>query len=214
MKAIYPLVAAAVLTLATQAPGDPPIIDSFSQYTINLSNSGGFRQFDFFTPSLINFRDVQGFDNGSNDFWSVILDPSIGILRYNVSTPLVGFHSLSVRYRNTVSPFNITLGDYTAFYFAIPEVTGTGELFAGVNVNGGTYGTTQSITQPGEIFVNFSAITGVDLQQPVTGLQFVFRPTSSNFSVGVDHIALLPEPGGALLLLSGAGILAMRRRRA
>jgi hypothetical protein len=212
MKRISLSLVASLIYLITQGRCDPVILDSFSEGGFNLSWLGPVTDNDLITPSPMRFRQTRG-EGGLA--WTATLDPSVGILRYQTATrsaPDAGYY-LSLDYFNS-GTFNIAA--YTAFYFALPDVSGTGELYVGFNSHGPSFSTPHPIFQPGEIFYNLSYVTSSEWQQPINSVQFYIFPTSNNFSVGVDHIALIPavpEPGSALLLLTGTGILAMRRRR-
>jgi hypothetical protein len=213
MKAIFALTAAALLALASPARSDPVILESFSQSGFTMSDTGPSRAITFFNPTLVNIRDARG---SGDEFWTAVLDPSVGIMRYNVAAavPPIDSYRLLLGYYNNGNPFSIA--DYTAFYLALPEVTGTGNLIITAGSGGFFSSIAHPIFQPGEIFYNFSLMTGGEWQDPISNLQFYFIPTSNNFSVGVDYIALIPavpEPCSALLLLTGTGLLAARRRR-
>jgi hypothetical protein len=134
-------------------------------------------------------------------------------MRYEIMVnPPTEATNLLLDYRNTSGAL-FSIATYDAFDLQIPELVGSGYLRVTVNGQPLVASLPEVITQPGLLHYPFNYMTIHSYESPIESVQFYFYPLTSNFSMGLDEIALVPEPCGALLLLSGAGILAMRRRR-
>ena len=94
----------------------------------------------------------------------------------------------------------------TDFCFtAVAEIAGKCNLIAQTGASGGN---ATNASKPGDVlFANLAAGTYR------LGLKDSATPVSAEVSFGYSEVAPVPLPAGGLLLLSGLGVMALRRRR-
>jgi hypothetical protein len=209
---LLPLVVAGMLwCLCLPAHSESTIFDAFDAGEFNLAHNGTLFDVENGQFPFVNRRRVTG--NG-NPEWRASLDASIGILRYEVEprVPPNELTHLVLDYRNANSAlFNIA--DYEAFELQIPELTGSGYLRVTVNGMLTTNSLPELITQPGVLYYPFANMVQHAYENPVISVQFYFFALNGDFSVGVDQIAVVPEPTSVFLLMSATVMFAMRRSR-
>ena len=210
MKGVLRFILVAIYLFAVRAQSAPVVIDSFSEGGFSLAFRVLETDVDLIAETLVNRRRVTGI---GEPFWTANLDSSVGILRYDVdvSIPPSEETFLTLDYRNTNGTFSIAAFD--AFLLEIPELNGSGYLRVAINDLNLGFSLPELITEAGLLRYPFENMTVGNYGQPINSVQFYFFPISTEFSVGVNEIAVVPEPAGAILLITGSAMLALKRRR-
>ena len=200
-----PLLAAVVPT-ATAAT---LILDDFTQgaFALQFDRPNDILQ-DITTP-LTDIRYVYG--RGVKD-WHATLAEGSGVMSYTMNLrgePNDKSNWLDLSYRRRSGGFSI-LG-YEAFSLSLANLVGQGEVMA---YSGGTAnGIAMPITGTGEMMIPYSKLNTTIPLGDLSSLHFRFIGLSSDFSLTVDRIALVPEPGSLGLFAGGMVVLLATRRR-
>lgn len=180
------------------------LLDDFSSGAFALGFGGTTSNSGSFATALTDQRTVSGVGDPN---WTATL--SAGSLVYVVDSISKGRNYLGMNYSST-GAFSI-LG-YNAFALDLLNVIGTGELIVSVTGSGGN-NIRVPISGSGTVISPFSFL---DTSQPLDSLSamnFRINAISEDFSVSIDNVRLVPETSASILLLLGAGGLALRRRR-
>lgn len=112
-------------------------------------------------------------------------------------------------------PLDVDLSGFDRFLFDVRQLQGEGELI--VLVNGHVIGGGSAfipLTTSGTVVYPFNA---VNLQSgdfsDVDNVDFVIRGQTTDFSVAIGGISVVPEPATLLLILLGLGALSVGRER-
>lgn len=202
----------ALFFLVAPLPGTGAVLvlDSFSDgaFEIGTGNPQSHSR-DPITSDLVDQRWVVG--DGLRP-WRASVDVVAGVFTYSVDLMdgVTPFNNIVLEYSGFTGSSRL-LG-YDAFRLTVLGVVGSAQLYAAL---GGTPGPEFSllIDRPGEYVYPFSGIEGHPPLDQVGLVSFWFYPETTDFSVTIDEIAVVPEPGAEVLALLGLVGFALRRRR-
>ncbi|MEO0017777.1 MAG: hypothetical protein RLZZ522_1060, partial [Verrucomicrobiota bacterium] len=100
---------------------------------------------------------------------------------------------------------------YEAFSLTITNLVGRGEIMAYSGRSGN--GIAMAITGTGEMVIPYSKLNTTTPLGDLSSLHFRLIGLSSDFSVTLDRITLVPEPGSLGLFAGGMAVLLATRRR-
>lgn len=144
--------------------------------------------------------------------WQAILASGSGVMTYTLSLnaePTDGSNYLTLGYARKAGGFSL-LG-YDAFSLTITDLVGLGEVMAYVGYT--PNGIPMPISGTGEMIIPYSMLNTTAPLGDVTSLRFLLTGRSSDFSVTLDRIALVPEPGSLGLFIGGMAVLLTIRCR-
>lgn len=184
------------------------VIDSFTSGSVSIGFANNTLDHDAIVSTVANERRVWG--NGVSDWNATLADGSGGIL-YGVnlrSTPSLN-QWLNLGYSNSSGYVNL-LG-YSAFTIDFSDLSGSGMLAVFFNNGQGAF---VPITANGIIEYSFDNIVGGQpIPEFLNNVQFRVFAGTSDFSVRINEIAVVPEPSALLLSGVAAASLLFRRRR-
>jgi hypothetical protein len=194
-----------VLALGTPLRGAVTILDSFSDGEFALS----YGPVDAIRTSLDSSvaRDRLAAGNGFSN-WSAVQEG--GRLAYTVDLRGLYPNFLLLSYDGRGSPMNLLPHD--SFEITVLDVVGTGQLYVGFGQQPG-FSQPLEITGPGSLNYPFANVFTSASYDRLSAIEFWFVATSTDFSITVDQIAVVPEPASAFLVLTGLGGVLLRRRR-
>jgi hypothetical protein len=202
------LLANIVVTLSN-AGAATLVLDDFTQGAFALQFDGPINILQNVLTPLTDLRSTSG--RGDKDWHATLADGS-GVMSYTMNLrgePNDKTNWLDLSYGRRSGGFSI-LG-YEAFSLSLTNLVGKGEIMA---YSGGmANGIAMAITGPGEMVIPYSNLNTTTPLGDLSSLHFRFIGLSSDFSVTVDRIALVPEPGSLGLFAGGVAILLATRRR-
>lgn len=198
---------AAVCALYPMSGAAAVVIDSFTEGSISIGYANDTLDLDVIAGSVADQRRVWG--NGVSN-WTATLADGSGDILYGVD--LRGTPSLSqwlnLHYSN--SSGYVDLLNYSAFTIGFSDLTGQGMLAVIFNDRQGSL---VPITADGVVEYPFeNVLDGRPIAEFLSRVQFRVFAGTSDFSVRINDIAVVPEPSPAMLILaSGAAFLTRRR---
>ena len=122
--------------------------------------------------------------------------------------PLYGDNYLEIDYQRSGG---FDLSGYDAFSLTVSGLVGSGEIIA---YSGTFKGTPVPITGTGELVIPFSMMENTVPIDRLISLDFRLIGLTADFSVTLERITAVPEPGSLGLFTGGmAVLLSIRRRR-
>ncbi len=195
------------------------VIDSFTEADFFLSVEGDTSiTSDVSTPfGTRRFSRISDRIAASGTVMTSTLDSSAGTLSFNVNGQSTGSSPLDLRASYSQGgPFSV-LG-YNAFEFDFSALEGSGSLIIELGSGSAVYGPSANrvtINSAGTLSVPFTSLnfgTGGSVPS-FQAMHFTFEADTDQFSFTLDEVRVVPEPGASILLLLGAGSMALRRRR-
>lgn len=208
----FPALCVTVLSfLVPLTPAATLVIDSFSEGNVDLAHSGPRSDYARFPGTFFDERFLGG---PVFSAWSASVKASEGTFTFTTGLRELEPEqriSFILTYSRSEGAFNL-LG-YEGFALRVKSMTGKGDLF--IDGSDSPENTIRvPFEGPGTLFYSMENITsGVPLGELFT-LTFVITPLSTDFSITLEEISLVPEPGSAgLLLAAGSALVSTRRRR-
>ncbi len=185
------------------------LIDSFGEGSFSLSADGARNGQSEIKGTIVNYRRVSG--SGLGD-WRALLVPGSGFLEYDVReiVPAGRPFALYLSYSN--SGGGLRLDHHSSFLLDFAMISGSAMLKVSLASFDGSVEVELPITTAGVLEVSFD---NVDLGSVFgfTGLAFSIVPDASPFSLRLNEISVVPEPGVTMLtFVGGLGALGRRRR--
>lgn len=182
------------------------ILDSFTEGRIALASSGESSQYATLDGADFNRRLLVGPAAGT---WSLVQAPrAFGSLTLTGGTPgPAGFFRCEYLPRDG---FADILG-YDGVALRITGLQGRGEVAVIGNWDVRLPTTRFDIDSTGTLFIPIQKFDHLGSLAEVSKLTFAVYPRSTDFSVTIDQIALVPEPGSAGLLIAAGFALALSR---
>lgn len=184
------------------------VIDSFNSGSVSIGFANDTLDHDVIVSTIADERRISG--NGVSN-WTATLADGSGDILYGVnlrSTPSLN-QWLNLQYSNSLGYVNL-LG-YSAFTIGFSDLSGSGMLAVLFNDRQGAF---VPITANGIFEYSFDNIVGGQpLPEFLSRVQFRVFAGTSDFSVRINEIAVVPEPSGLLLTGVAAAILLFCRRR-
>jgi hypothetical protein len=179
------------------------VIDSFTEGSVSIGFANDTLDLDVITGTSADERRVWG--NGVKD-WTSTLATGSGNILYAVD--LRGSPSLNqwlnLQYSNSLG--YVDLSGYSSFTIDFSDITGQGILSVLFNDRQGTF---VPITTNGIVEYPFDHVLDVGpIPEFLSRVQFRVFAGSSDFSVSINEIAIVPEPSPTMLaLVSGVVLL-------
>lgn len=184
------------------------VIDSFNSGSVLIGFANDTLDHDAIVSTVVNERRVSG--NGVSN-WTATLADGSGDILYGVnlrSTPSLN-QWLNLGYSNSSGYVNL-LG-YSAFTIDFSDLSGSGMLAVLFNNAQGAF---VPIIGNGKIEYSFDNIVGGQpIPELLNSVQFRVFAGTSDFSVRINEIAVVPEPSALLLTGFAMASLLFRRRR-
>ncbi len=196
--------------LALPARAATLVLDTFSEGSFQLSNTGADTQTDNIISPAASYRNAFGY---GVDRWSAGLPAGSGVFTYATRSlvPTGAYFHLSY----SRPPGGVTsLLATEAFVLKVSALVGEAYVVAFQGVGPGAV-LPVTLSTTGDLVIPIDNLTQrfpVNLDR---ALVFGFYPTTGVFSVALDEIDLVvPEPSSAGLAASGIFLLLQKRRRA
>jgi hypothetical protein len=191
------------------ASGASVILDSFSDGYFRLHDSGATSNESPISSSIVTDRGASGVGIGQ---WSAAVIASSDILTYSIvdGSPSPGRYYLGIGYTHASGSFSL-LG-YDAFEFSIARVVGAGFVEMAIGASLPSERVRIAFDSPGVLIYPFSDLNNTNSLEDVTLLSFRIIPDSTEFSVTMDYLAVIPEPSMGALLTIGFALAGKRRR--
>lgn len=186
------------------------VIDNFNSGPFSISSGSDTADISLIASPIAESRWARG--SGSNN-WSASVNGVTGTLTYTLNVPRTD-PSPTTRFEVTYfdSTSNLNLLGFNAFVLHVSNFSGIGQVYAfegtGSTLDGVTPVPFNSI---GDLVIPFDYMNASDPFNP-SAITFWIVPESSDFSITLSGISVIPEPSVALLALLGASSLLLRRR--
>jgi hypothetical protein len=207
-----PSVLAALLVAGAATAGAATlVVDDFTQGGFAVSQS--YRTMRESDLSLPAWGGVSRLASGrGSGYWHASSTAQLGgSMNYTLELrgdPPYGVNYLDIGYARSEV---FDLSGYDAFSLTVSGLVGRGEIVA---YSGGAFrGTPVPITGTGELLIPFSMMDNTASIDRLTSLHFRVIGLTADFSVTIDRIAAVPEPGSLGLFAGGMAVLLATRRR-
>lgn len=205
------ILAALLVAGAATAGAATLVVDDFTQGSFSVSESyPTMRESNLSLPVGEN---VSRLASGRGlAYWHASSTASFGgSINYTLelrADPPYGTNYLDIAYLRS-GGFN--LSGYDAFSLTVSGLVGMGEIMA--YSGGSPDGSPVPITGTGELVIPFSMMNTIAPIDRLTTLEFRLIGLTADFSVTLDQITAVPEPGSLVLLAGGMALLLATRRR-
>jgi hypothetical protein len=191
------------------------VLDSFSTGPFNLSSFG---QNDITQNIQTFFTNQRGADVfGAQESYATAV-PSTGTVNYRVDLRRSGVPppgTFSVLFTLSYSNFDnsaFNLLGYDSIKVRISELVGEGEMLAYGN-SGSSRAIRIPITSRGDLIYPLTYVSNPSGLENTRVLGFQFFPKTTDFSITIDEIGLVPEPSSTFMVAAVSVWLILRRER-
>ncbi len=197
--------------LALNANSAGILLDAFSFNGFSLQSGGSTTQNVSDPKSDFNSRVSRGSGDGN---WVASIDSDRGIFNYTGSVSNLSFESQFFTLRYSTRGYALDLLGLNTINLNIVSLTGDGELQVVFLNQPSSTAAYIPIRGLGDVAFPFSDLFPAGRDQFPSDLTIKIVPKSTNFSIDLNEISIVPEANGIVLLAGTATVWGLRRRRA